>query len=475
MSRVAQIHLLHVSLIVWVMLNVPLTSLAQSDVSAVFPLKVSATGRYFVDQRDKPFRLNSESAWFLPANATLSEVDTYLADRKAKGFTAFIMMAMVHQGHYPGYVSPRAPNTLTGLAPFTTPGDFSTPNEPYWRFVDSIIDKAAAKEMVVILAFAYLGYEGGDQGWWGEINQPQNTQTVTYNYGVWLGKRYKSRKNIIWYACGDYVPPTGSEGSRRAHKMVEGIKSVIPTALFGAEMQTPDGLSTDVADFSSVMDMNSFYGYGPKENGQTYQTADRAWRLSPSKPVWIGEPNYEGVPVGGNGSRVDIRKGQYWSVLGGGIAGQNFGTEGIWDFKPGVWPTSLNSPGSLDMQRMFSLFATLPWYEMVPTGTDAGFLGKNLVPSGQGSGATFIAATATPSGSWLLAYVPPSGGTSERTFSIDMTALHAPARARWYNPTSGVYTTIGTGYANIGTRSFTTAGDNGSGQDDWVLVMDAGR
>ena len=53
-----------------------------------------------------------------------------------------------------------------------------------------------------------------------------------------------------------------------------------------------------------------------------------------------------------------------------------------------------------------------------------------------------------------------------------MSAMSSPARARWYNPTSGVYSLIGTNFANSGTRQFTTPGDNGTGTNDWVLQFD---
>jgi hypothetical protein len=51
--------------------------------------------------------------------------------------------------------------------------------------------------------------------------------------------------------------------------------------------------------------------------------------------------------------------------------------------------------------------------------------------------------------------------------------MSASSRARWWNPTNGAFTTIGT-YANTGTHAFTPPGDNGTGFDDWVLVLDTG-
>jgi hypothetical protein len=55
--------------------------------------------------------------------------------------------------------------------------------------------------------------------------------------------------------------------------------------------------------------------------------------------------------------------------------------------------------------------------------------------------------------------------------TVDMTAMKAPARARWFNPASGAFVAIGT-VPNTGPATFTTQGDNGSTFDDWALVLD---
>jgi hypothetical protein len=350
-------------------------------------------------------------------------------------------------------------------------GDFSsTPNEAYWSFIDTIIDKAAAHHMVVVFAFTYLGYNGDIEGWWQDINQPVNTPMVCYNWGVWLGRRYQNRPNIIWYACGDYAPPTGSEGARRVLKMIEGIKSMIPTALFGAEMNTPDQLSTEVPDFAAVMDMNSFYGYGANNNQCNYLTADRAWVCTPVKPAWVGEPNYYDDHYGGaSGNRPDTRALQWYATLGGGTAGGNMTSHNIWTWT--AWRKDLSIGYTTDRQHLFAFFASLPWYELVPSGVGGQRIGRKLVTGDNPEDRAHIVSCATASGSWLVAYVPPKG-TAERTFSVEMAAMNSPARARWFNPTTGAYVEIGTELANTGSRLFTTPGDNGTGANDWVLVLD---
>jgi Putative collagen-binding domain of a collagenase len=122
------------------------------------------------------------------------------------------------------------------------------------------------------------------------------------------------------------------------------------------------------------------------------------------------------------------------------------------------------------MARLNSFVKGIAWQELVPSGL-AGM--KTLVTAGGGTASPqstdYVASAAASDGSLLVAYVPPAHGGG---ITIDMTAMAAPARARWLNPTSGAYIDIGTGLPNTGTRAFTPPGNNGSGFTDWVLVLD---
>jgi hypothetical protein len=112
----------------------------------------------------------------------------------------------------------------------------------------------------------------------------------------------------------------------------------------------------------------------------------------------------------------------------------------------------------------------LPWHELVPSGVGDPFIGKDLVPADAGDGKSYITAAASPVGTWLLAYVPPTG-TDSRAFGVDMTAMAGSARARWYNPTSSAFESISSAIPNVGTRQFRTPGNNGTGTNDWLLVL----
>jgi hypothetical protein len=443
------------------------------DTRYAYPLKASSNGRYLVDQNNRPFRIHGDSAQSLIVNLTYAEAEIYLSNRQAKGVNAVNINLLEHK------YGARAPANRNGDPPFTTPRDFSTPNEAYFAFADSIIDLIASKGMLVSLAYLYLGAHGNDEGWWAELTNGTNTQAVCYNFGRYLGNRYKNRKNILWVIGADYFPPRGSEGETRLHKILEGVKSAGATQLQAGDWSAPC-LSTDEAAFASAMDLNAVYTYGPGNNGVTYAEARRGYSHSPAIPAYLKETGYEAegwIP----GDPASVRKYEYWAMLSGCTAGGFYGHRDVWGFATRSWwsgfpfghqrwQVSLEAIGALDWQRLGQLLDSVPAHNLVPSGL-AGM--RTLITSGGGTlgGSDYVAAAATPDGKVLLAYVPPTG-TGSRSITVDMAAMGASARARWFNPTSGAYTSIAPSIANAGTHQFTTPGNNGASANDWVLVVD---
>jgi uncharacterized protein DUF4038/collagenase-like protein with putative collagen-binding domain len=449
-------------------------SVVQTTATAApaFPLALSSNGRYVVDASGHPWRVQADAAWFISALATPAQVDTYLATRKAQGFNAFYFMAMVHPG---GYTSvPNAPNNYAGVAPFTTPGNFLTPNEPYWQWIDSVVDKAAAQGMVVMFAYNYLGYPGLQQGWENEVSAMSQADATTW--GTWLGNRYKAKTNIIWFALGDQTPASGSTREQNCLATIAAIKATGASQLFMAEPM--GGNSNPIMDapaFASALDLNSYYGYGPTNHGDCYPQADRAYRgVAPPKPVWVQEGGYEfeNNTGGFTGQSYETRRTRFWSVLAGGTAGDGFGSRDAYQWIS--FPNGLATPGATFSKVAFELFATLPWWDFLPSGTGTGFAGRTLVTAGGGTngGLDWVTSAVTSTGSHLLAYIPTTGGTTARTITIDMTAMKGPAQASWWDPATGARTAIGT-LPNTGAQAFTSPGTNAGGQNDWVLLLDA--
>jgi hypothetical protein len=451
---------------------------AAQNTKPAYPLAVSPDRRYLVDGNGRPWRVQADAAWLMSSEGTPDQVDQYLTTRQSQGFNSFYLMAMVHPGGYKD-AAPNAPNDINGDPPFATPNDFSTAGASpasarYWQWIDTIIAKAADHGMAVMLAYTYLGFRGGDQGWYAEVLSQRDRQTL-FDWGKWLGARYRNNPNVIWFGLGDFAPPDGSEGAARAQAIADGIKAAGATQLFMAEPTGGDGIPSEVEGFGSILDMNSFYGYGPSDKGAVYETANQAYRIQPTLPAWMEEGTYEYENNTGTFSKEpwDTRRGRFWSVLGGGTAGDGFGSHEVWQWKN--FPSSLQTPGADYSRYAFDLFASLPWWTLRPSGTDPGFAGFDLIPSGGGTFGKmdFITSALTQDRHWLLAYVPVTN-KGARTFTVDTDALDGPVRARWFDPATGTYLAIGDGqlHAMSGQQSFTTPGKRADGTDDWVLVLD---
>src|SRR5260221_3205027 len=106
---------------------------------AAYPLKVSANRRYLVDQENVPVLLMGDSPQALTVNISEAEADMFFADREAHGFNGAWVNLLC--GTYTGG-RPDA-STYDGIIPFTTPGDVSTPNEPFFARVDHMLRLAA--------------------------------------------------------------------------------------------------------------------------------------------------------------------------------------------------------------------------------------------------------------------------------------------------------------------------------------------
>jgi hypothetical protein len=186
-------------------------------------------------------------------------------------------------------------------------------------------------------------------------------------------------------------------------------------------------------------------------------------------PTFLLEEPYDEEGPDGNGynpsATQPVRRFQWggWlSSTGGYISGNGY----VWTFTTG-WKNHLNTQGAQDMARLNAFIRSIAWYNLVPSGLGGM---KTLITAGGSSPASsdYVPAAATPDGSLLVAYIQPAHSGS---ITVDLTAMSGTARARWFNPTTAAYTTIGT-FANTGASTFTPPGNNGTGYSDWVLILD---
>jgi hypothetical protein len=453
-------------------------SLTWDPAAGAFPLSPHSGGRYVVDTGGRPWCIQAEFHWqFL--FQTDADVDTYLANRKAKGFNAIVCSA-------PNTSAPV--NTSDGQAPFTTSSPtyyLDTPNAAFFARVKALIDRAAAQGFAILFFYTYAGYAGHQ--WYDVVADAHNTQAVCYNYGLFLGALLKQCPNVVLMSGGDFTMPSG-ETRTRMHKILEGIKAAGCYWMAGSEWGDPDTIATDQAgyicglDRASDQQLHSFYGEGPAYNGRTYLAADRAYTSATTLPTYVQEAyQFEGTYVAGfDGSREGCRKRAFWARLAGGNAGENSGQV---DLANSADLGKLENSCALDTAKRFALFGSLSWHLHKPSGTasvsahgpsgSAAYCGRLLITTTNTQNDSLIAASMASDGSSLLAYVPPTG-IGVTTFSVDLRSMSAGTKtARWFNPTTGGYSNASPSTVDNtpSAQSFTTPGNNGTGTNDWVLVI----
>ena len=72
------------------------------------------------------------------------------------------------------------------------------------------------------------------------------------------------------------------------------------------------------------------------------------------------------------------------------------------------FPASLSTPGATYSTIAFRLFASMPWWDLRPSGTGLGYAGKDLIVAGQGTkgGMDYVTAALTSDGQLLLGLHP---------------------------------------------------------------------
>jgi hypothetical protein len=426
--------------------------------SGVFPLRVEPGKRHLVDASGRPFLLHADTAWSLIADLPIGEAETYLEDRRQKGFNAVIVNLLERK------FARNAPSNFYGASPFSTPGDFSTPNEAYFTHADQVLRTAAEKGILVLLTPAYIGAEGTDEGWLQEmLASGEGSMTA---YGRYLGKRYSLYTNILWVNAGDHDPPTN--GRELVRRIALGIKDFDVTSLHTAHTN-PESSPTTIWAGESWLSVNNVYTYVDVPS-----MARSAHAIG--MPFLLFESRYENERTPAEGTEQRVRVQAYQALLSGAM-GQAFGNNPIWHFggqgifnvSPSDWQQWLNSPGANSMVHLRTLFAAREWWKLVPDATNTFLTGGYA-----GSEPYELAVAARASdGSFALVYIP-----SAREVTVDLAQLSGThVVARWYDPASGQFLPVpGSPFARASQVLPTPTGGNASTTgafSDWVLVLES--
>jgi len=422
-----------------------------SDHFPAFPLKISENHRYLVDQKNNPFFIQADTPWSLFVAITGKEAVDYLENRNLKGFNAITVNLIEHWYNGDSTAYPYASFNKAGDFPFDSflckyIPDFSKPNDSYFEKVDYLIQKALEKGILVMMTPAYMGYLGGQEGWYAEVlaNGPEKCRS----YGRYLGKRYSKFPNVLWIMDGDRNPDSLSIPLER--EIVAGIKESDSVHFFTAHCH-PTFSSRDKWEGEPWLSINAVYTYN--RDAYVHEKCLDNYKRTPVMPAFLFETAYEGEH---NYNPFQIRAEMYWGWLCT-IAGQQMGCNPLWKFGKG-WQAAMDGQASKDEERLKKLVDSREWHKLIPD------IDHDIVISGTGSGETYVAAALTSDANTLIAYIPKDA----EPVSIAMNKITGrQTRAWWFDPRTGETAHIGD-FPAKGSRIFQKPDSL-----DWVLVIDS--
>ena len=429
-------------------------------------ISVTANGHYLVDTAGKPFFWLGDTAWELFHRLSIPEVNRYLGNRKEKGFN--VVQAVV-LAEFDGL---RKPNRYGDLPLLNE--DPGTPNEKYFRLIDTVVKMAAQKQLYMALLPTW-----GDKVTpnWGAGPVIFNVKNA-YAYGFWIGNRYKNFSNIIWILGGDRPAVNDTSDWRPIWTaMATGILAATRNKAFITYHPSGGAYSTSqYIQNEPWLNMNMIQsGHGGGHDVVTWELTARDYNLLPAKPVLDAEPNYEDHPVNpwpkwnpANGyyRAYDVRKQIYRSVFAG-ACGVSYGHHSVWQFYSPLeqkinyadryWTDAIDRPGAYQAGYLKKLITSRPFLSRVPDQT--------IIRAGQGEKGNHSCAFRDSSGSYLMVYMPVG-----KTMKISTSCIrNNRVQGWWFDPKAGKAKSLGS-LKRDDLMEFTPPSQGVD--NDWVLVLD---
>jgi hypothetical protein len=435
------------------------TDAASGARTTVFPLKASANKRYLVDQKGTPVLLVGDSPHTLFTNVSESDAVRYFADRASHGVNALWAEILVNSalaGRSNG-------STVDGIAPFTTVNDFSTPNPAYFQRVDDMVHLAGQYGITIFMDALE------NDGWMNIVEQ--NGAAKDFNFGAYLGNRYKDFPNIIWIVGNDFQTwNSNATDNADALAIIQGIQSTDKNHLLATELNFNMSGSLDDLLLAPNTTLAGAYTYFPP-----YYEVTSQYNNPQTTPVFLEESYYDSGELYGNlnpttASPLMLRKVAYESILSGSLAGYLYGSS-YWKFQSG-WQTGIDSQGAADLSRWGSFFNSIPFYNLAPDQSHGFVTGGFGNPSGNNTGNIqtddYVTSATSSDGTLGVVYLP----SAAKSISVNMAQFSGKVGAQWFDPTSGIRTPVsGSPFSNSGSQLFAAPGTNSSGDSDWVLLF----
>lgn len=457
-------------------------------------LHISSNSRYFVKKDGTPFIWLADTAWTMPQRLKWDDVDYYMKKRKRQGFTVLQIVALDPERD----VEMRNPAGIKALIN----DDLLNPNEQYFQYLDWILDMAEKYEFYVLLLPVWGQLVVGDN-WGGKIFDKTVTVDNAYEYGCWIGKRYKNRNNILWCLGGDRHPlHKGIDYKDVWRRMAEGLANGIlnlnlkynePDEAWKKMMITyhasHDPTTGECSTMSYWTDEEAWIGFIMLQSGhgllpKNFELVKKEYYRPVTMPVWDGEPAYEMMPSSWSatpdyhGDWI-VRKRAFWSLFAGAF-GHTYGHASVWSMigekeknvmMKTSWHEALEYPGAnqikilRDFLESRNLNSCVPAQEMLQLQ-----LNKEEDITDE-----HVQACRQVDGSFACVYFP-SGGKE----LIDSSGLKGDSfYLWWFNPRDGKCYTCDNIQSqspvkiNSTNNSIKVKTPTRGEEQDWVLVIDA--
>lgn len=429
-------------------------------------LKVSSNGHYLQYENGTPFFWLGDTGWELFHRLTLPEIKQYLNNRERKGFNV-IQAVILAELDGMRSVNQYGQQPLINMDP-------TKPNEKYFQLIDTVVAVAAKRKMIMALLPAWGDKVTLKYGGKGPVIF---TTENAFEYGRFLGNRYKDYSNIVWILGGDRPPQDSTDDWKPIYAAIaKGLDE-------GSGKHTlktfhPGGFVWESSPFlhhEKWLDFNMIQSGHAELDQPVWKSVLHDWYLRPVKPTLDGEPNYEDHPINpwnnwtperGYFRDYDVRKQIYRSVFSG-AAGVTYGHHSVWqfynpkveklNFATGYWYDVLDRPGAFQAGYLRKLIESRPYLERIPD--------TSIIMNGQGIKATYIAAFRDSSGRYMMIYIPVGKEIMVNTSFIPSKKINA----WWFNPKTGKANAAGS-FINKKAMRFVTP-TLGKG-NDWVLVID---
>ena len=394
-----------------------------------FPIKVSESGRYFVDQAGRPVFWLGTTQWELFRAYTLDEARTILEKSSRHGF-AFVQVMLMGVG------DGTAPN-LQGHKPWINDNPL-TPNEAYFKGVDAVLRMALENNLVISMTLYHQRY------------REHITLEKARRWATWLARRYKDTPNIVW----SMSPKAQPEFLPVLRELAAGLREGDHGRHLVTFKPDPSPHSSSFAHTEPWLDFNAMQTW--KDVSLIFPMVTNDYNLRPVKPVLMGEGAYEaGTEYGFDVTALWVRRQAYYSYLAG--AHHTYGHNDSWRVLP-TWKQALDAPGAVQMGLLKRIFlARNEWWRLVPDQSV-------FAAGGNTSGDLLHLAARHSEGRWVMIYL-----ADRATFSVNMNKLTAAGvNAFWINPETGDSQPVAASAAT-GVKTFQTPQD----WEDALLILEA--